>query len=66
VDGWRYLVDAVVNWLAEGRSPTVFLHTPDNVEALSLARRFHSDVRSRLPGLDPLPTPVEVDPPTLF
>lgn len=66
VDGWAYLVDSVVSWLAEGRSPTVFLHTPDNVEALGLARRFHSDVRSRVPALDPLPEPVEVDPPTLF
>jgi uncharacterized protein YecE (DUF72 family) len=66
VDGWRYLVDAVVNWLAEDRSPTVFLHTPDNVEALNLARRFHSDVCERVPDLDPLPSPVEVEPPTLF
>ncbi|MEI8406810.1 MULTISPECIES: DUF72 domain-containing protein [unclassified Kribbella] len=66
VDGWGYLVDLVVSWLGEGRSPTVFLHTPDNVEALGLARRFHSDVRSRVPALEPLPEPVEVDPPTLF
>jgi uncharacterized protein YecE (DUF72 family) len=66
VDGWRYLVDAVVKWLAEGRSPTVFLHTPDNAEALNLARRFHSDVRELVPDLDPLPEPVELDPPTLF
>jgi uncharacterized protein YecE (DUF72 family) len=65
-DGWGYLVDSVVNWLGEGRSPTVFLHTPDNVEALGLARRFHAEVRSRVPGLDPLPDPVEVEPPTLF
>jgi hypothetical protein len=62
----RYLVDAVVNWLAEGRSPTVFLHTPDNVEALNLARRFHSDVGERVPDLERLPSPVEVEPPTLF
>jgi uncharacterized protein YecE (DUF72 family) len=66
VDGWSYLVDLVVRWLGEGRSPTVFLHTPDNVESVGLARRFHSDVRSRVPGLNPLPEPVEVDPPTLF
>ena len=66
VDGWGYLVDLVVDWLAEGRSPTVFLHTPDNVEALGLARRFHAEVRSRMPALEPLPEPVPVDPPTLF
>lgn len=66
VEGWSYLVDAVVDWLAEGRSPTVFLHTPDNVEALNLARRFHTTVRSRMPALDPLPEPIQVEPPTLF
>jgi hypothetical protein len=55
----------VAAWLREGRSPTVFIHTPDNVDALDLARRFHADVRSRLPELDPLPEPL-TPPPTLF
>ena len=66
VDGWGYLVELVVSWLAEGRSPTIFLHTPDNLEALNLARRFHAEVRALLPGVEPLPEPVEVEPPTLF
>jgi uncharacterized protein YecE (DUF72 family) len=66
VEGWTYLVDLVVNWLGEGRSPTIFLHTPDNVEALNLARRFYADVRAVVPDLAPLPEPVELDPPTLF
>ncbi|TCC53035.1 DUF72 domain-containing protein [Kribbella capetownensis] len=66
IEGWTYLVDLVVNWLGEGRSPTIFLHTPDNVEALNLARRFYADVRAVLPDLAPLPEPVELDPPTLF
>jgi uncharacterized protein YecE (DUF72 family) len=35
--------------------PYVFLHTPDNLEAPQLARRFHSQLRVRLPGLPPLP-----------
>ncbi|WP_112245123.1 DUF72 domain-containing protein [Kribbella monticola] len=64
--GWDYLVKAVVNWLAEGRSPTVFLHTPDNVDALTLARRFYSDVTAVVPNLEPLPEPLPVAPPTLF
>ncbi|WP_210717090.1 DUF72 domain-containing protein [Amycolatopsis acididurans] len=64
--GWRPWVDTVVTWLREGRSPTVFIHTPDNAEAPSLARRFHDDVRERLPGLASLPEPVPTQPLTLF
>ncbi|MDX6283140.1 MAG: hypothetical protein QOH03_4211 [Kribbellaceae bacterium] len=67
--GWQYLADQTALWLREGRSPTVFLHTPDNVEALALARRFYDDVRARVPELvPPLPSPVAVpaEPPTLF
>jgi uncharacterized protein YecE (DUF72 family) len=64
--GWRPWADTVAGWLREGRSPTVFIHTPDNVEALGLARRFHDDVRARVPELDPLPTPAPAGPPTLF
>ncbi|MFF0265985.1 DUF72 domain-containing protein [Kribbella sp. NPDC004536] len=66
VDGWSYLVDLVVNWISEGRSPTIFLHTPDNVEALNLARRFHATVAAAVPALAPLAEPVESEPPTLF
>ncbi|NUW44421.1 DUF72 domain-containing protein [Nonomuraea rhodomycinica] len=58
VEGWRPWVATVAGWLREGRSPTVFIHTPDNAEALPLARRFHEDVRAVLPGLEPLPEPV--------
>jgi uncharacterized protein YecE (DUF72 family) len=66
VAGWQPWLDVVADWLGEGRSPTVFIHTPDNVEALELARRFHDEVRSRLPELDPLPEPIPAGPPTLF
>ncbi|WP_040454386.1 DUF72 domain-containing protein [Kribbella catacumbae] len=66
IEGWQYLADQTASWLSEGRSPTVFLHTPDNVESLALARRFYDDVRSRVPELDPLPEPVPAEPPTLF
>ena len=45
--GWQRWADTVAAWLREGRSPTVFIHTPDNVDALDLARRFHDDVRAR-------------------
>lgn len=65
--GWRRWVDAVEAWLREGRSPTVFIHTPDNVDAPALARRFHEAVRKRVPQLEPLPDPEPMDEPlTLF
>jgi uncharacterized protein YecE (DUF72 family) len=66
IEGWRHWVDVVVEWLREGRSPTVFVHTPDNADAPMLARRFHDQVRARLPELDALPEPVPVEPLTLF
>jgi uncharacterized protein YecE (DUF72 family) len=65
-EGWRPWVDTVTGWLREGRSPTVFIHTPDNADALMLARRFHDDVRARLPELEPLPEPMPAEPLTLF
>ena len=34
VAGWQPWLDVVAGWLREGRSPTVFIHTPDNVDAL--------------------------------
>lgn len=64
--GWAPWLDSVVQWLAEGRSPTVFVHTPDNIDALALARRFHDEVRARVPRLAPLTEPIPVGPPTLF
>ncbi|WP_440069705.1 DUF72 domain-containing protein [Streptosporangium sp. OZ121] len=66
IEGWRDWVGTVAGWLREGRSPTVFVHTPDNAEAPALARRFHDDVRALLPGVEPLPEPVPVEPLTLF
>jgi uncharacterized protein YecE (DUF72 family) len=66
VEGWQYWLDVVVGWLREGRSPTVFVHTPDNDEALALARRFHAEVRTRLPELEALPEPIPTGPLTLF
>jgi uncharacterized protein YecE (DUF72 family) len=64
--GWRPWLGTVAGWLREGRSPTVFIHTPDNVEALGLARQFHDEVRALVPDLEPLAEPVPAGPPTLF
>jgi uncharacterized protein YecE (DUF72 family) len=64
--GWQPWADTVADWLREGRSPTVFIHTPDNVDALVLARRFHEDVRRRVPEVEALGEPMPAGPPTLF
>ncbi|HLK75675.1 MAG TPA: DUF72 domain-containing protein [Streptosporangiaceae bacterium] len=66
VAGWEPWLGTVAGWLREGRSPTVFIHTPDNVDSLDLARRFHGQVRARVPEVEPLPEPVPAGPPTLF
>jgi uncharacterized protein YecE (DUF72 family) len=63
VEGWHHWLDIAVAWLREGRSPTIFIHTPDNADAPALARRFHDEVRARVPELDALPEPVPL---TLF
>jgi uncharacterized protein YecE (DUF72 family) len=66
IAGWQPWLEDVAGWLREGRSPTVFIHTPDNVDALELARRFHDDVRARVPEIEPLPEPMPTGPATLF
>jgi uncharacterized protein YecE (DUF72 family) len=66
VEGWQRWIDVVAGWLREGRSPTVFIHTPDNADAPMLARRFHDQVRAVVPELDALPEPVPAEPLTLF
>jgi uncharacterized protein YecE (DUF72 family) len=67
--GWQPWIPVLAAWLDEGRSPTVFIHTPDNLDAPLLARTLHHDVRAVVPGLDPLPEPRRAEPPaepTLF
>ncbi len=66
VQGWQHWVGQVTEWLREGRSPTVFIHTPDNADALALSRRFHDEVRAGFPALAALPEPEPTGPPTLF
>ncbi len=66
IAGWQPWVHTVAAWLHEGRSPTVFIHTPDNARSRALSRRFHDEVRALVPALDPLPTPIPTDPMTLF
>ncbi|MGI9028491.1 MAG: DUF72 domain-containing protein [Ilumatobacteraceae bacterium] len=67
--GWQPWVAVVEGWLREGRSPTVFVHTPDNLHSLALARQFHANVRAVVSSLEPLPEPRRPEQPpepTLF
>jgi uncharacterized protein YecE (DUF72 family) len=66
VEGWQRWIEITAGWLREGRAPTIFIHTPDNVDAPLLARRFHAEVGARVPGLEALPRPEPVAPATLF
>ncbi len=56
---WAKWVPKVAQWLDEGRSPTVFLHTPDNDVAPELARRFHGEVAALVDDLASLPEPIQ-------
>ena len=48
-------------WLDEGRTPTIFVHTPDNRRSPALARGFHEAVQREVPTLTPLPEPIPVE-----
>ncbi|GAA1624177.1 DUF72 domain-containing protein [Actinoplanes couchii] len=62
IEGWQRWVPIVAGWLREGRTPTFFVHTPDNADAPELCRRFHDEVRALVPELEPLPVPQALEP----
>lgn len=66
IDHWQPWVQKVAGWLEERRRPTVFTHTPDNLLAPALARRFHAEVAALVPDLVPLPEPSSLDQLSLF
>jgi len=61
-EGLRTWHDVVAGWLREGRSPTFFVHTPDNARSPHLARSFHDTVRAMVPGTPALPEPAITPP----
>lgn len=63
---WSPWVDTVRRWLVDGRSPIVFIHTPDNAAAIDLARQFYDEVRDVVPELTPQPDAPPVQDPALF
>lgn len=68
-EGLRRWEPIVAEWLDQGRTPTVFVHTPDNLRSPLLARQFHEHVAAEVPELSRLPEPLPVkaiEHPTLF
>lgn len=65
LERWQQWIPVVVRWIGEGRSPVVFTHTPDNIDALPLARRFHEMVRTACEAgpvsCAPLPEPATAE-----
>lgn len=62
---WQPWVPKVARWIAEGRRPLVFVHTPDNASSPELARRFWTDVADAAPELDLGALPEPAVPPQL-
>ena len=48
-------VPVVAGWLTEGRTPYVFMHSPNDLFAPSLARLFHQELSKLIPDLPLLP-----------
>jgi len=63
---WQPWVGAVARWVEAGKLPIVFIHTPDNVVAPELARRFHEEVVAATTGVQPLPEAPVVAEQSLF
>ncbi|MEN9506069.1 MAG: hypothetical protein RI958_1995 [Actinomycetota bacterium] len=53
-DGLAEWQPIIASWMSEGRTPTVFVHTPDNLDAPGLARSFHAEVGLQVGDLEPL------------
>jgi uncharacterized protein YecE (DUF72 family) len=50
---WRPWVQKLKQWIGEGKTPYVFIHTPDNAKAPVLAEQLHAMLND-LPGWQPL------------
>lgn len=59
-------VARVSGWMAAGRRPYMFIHMPDNGDALALADLWHGMLQDVMPDLAPLPLGRQVDQPGLF
>ena len=57
LERWRV---RIAEWIDEGRTPTLFVHTPDNMRSPRLAREFHEALCTMVDGLAPLPEPLPI------
>ncbi|MEM6916364.1 MAG: DUF72 domain-containing protein [Verrucomicrobiota bacterium] len=54
-DPWLQAAAKVAaEWIADGRHPYLFMHSPDDTFAPTLAERFHRFLEAEVPGLPPL------------
>jgi len=57
---WAPWVNKLAQWIDEGRSPIVFIHTPDNARAPEHGREFYEAVAART-AIRSLPDPVRAE-----
>lgn len=53
-DALEQWASKIIQWIDEGRTPYVFFHTPDNVQAPQLAERFSQMINKRRPDISAL------------
>jgi len=51
---WQPWVKKLSDWMAEGKKPYIFIHSPDNAFAPELAQALHAGLENQLPGWKPL------------
>lgn len=59
-------VARVAQWVSKGWTPYMYIHMPDNGDALALAELWHGMLQEVMPELEPLPLGRQVDQPGLF
>lgn len=59
-------VRRVSEWIAAGHRPYMYIHMPDNGDALALAELWHEMLGDVMPDLAPLPLVKQMDQPGLF
>lgn len=59
-------VERMAGWIVAGERPFMFIHMPDNGDALALAALWHGMLTERVPGLAPLALEQQASQPGLF
>lgn len=56
-DGLMAWQSSIAEWLAEGRTPYLMVHQPENLDSPAIARRVHAALTEQIGGIQPLPLP---------